>query len=157
MENYNKYQSEKWVEIQNEIEEDENSPSLMDEFKMMDIGEGMNRIEINENFVPKYLSRPSTDGKTPTPHRVVPDYLVNFEGYQMLVALYQGTQSHIGERCAYYLTDNGEIDMKFMMKDGEGSFMHSVLSGDVVGALRRGSQEYREILCDAIKERRLQI
>ncbi len=33
MENYNKYQSQEWVDIQNEIEEDENSPSIMDEFK----------------------------------------------------------------------------------------------------------------------------
>ena len=116
-----------------------------------------NKIEINEYFTPKYLSRPSTDGQTPTPHRVVPDYLVNWKGYQMLVALYQGTESHIGERCEYYLTDNGKIDKKFMMKKCEGSFMHSVLEGDVAGAIRRGNQEYREILCDAIKERRLEI
>ena len=75
----------------------------------------------------------------------------------MLVALYQGTDTHIGERCEYYLTDNGEIDMKFTMKKGEGSFMTSVLEGDVLGAIRRGSQEYRGILCDAIKERRLEV
>ena len=35
--------------------------------------------------------------------------------------------------------------------------MHSVLEGDVAGAIRSGSQRYREILCDAIKERRLEI
>lgn len=156
MEEYNKYQSQEWVEIQNEIEKDEKSPSMMDEFKP--------KIEINDYFIPKYMSRPSTDGRltsTKKGRKIISsaehDYLVNFKGYQMLVALYQGTDSHIGERCAYYLTDNGEIDMKFTMLKGEGSFMTSVLSGDVVGAIRRGSQEYRAILCDAIKERRLEI
>jgi hypothetical protein len=112
-----------------------------------------NQIEINTYFTPKYMGRTSKYDD----NRVTLDYLVNFKGYQMLVALYQGTDSHIGERCAYYLTDNGEIDMKFTMKRGEGSFMTSVLEGDVLGAIRRGSQEYRAILCDAIKERRLEI
>ncbi len=121
-----------------------------------------NQIEINEWITPRYLSRtvelaqclkknPSDDTRTEQ------DYLVNFKGYRMLVALYQGTRCHIGERCEYYLTDNGEIDKKFLMKSGEGSFMHSVLEGDVAGAIRRGSQNLREILCDAIKERRLEI
>ena len=32
--NYNKYQSQEWVNIQIEIEEDENSGSIMDEFKI---------------------------------------------------------------------------------------------------------------------------
>ena len=110
-----------------------------------------NQIEINEYFLPKYLSRAITSD-----NKIV-EHLVNFKGYQMLVALYQGTQCHIGERCEYYLTDNGKIDKKFMMKKCEGSFMHSVLEGDVAGAIRNGSQSYREILCDAIKERRLEI
>ena len=116
------------------------------------MGKLSNKIEINDYFIPKYMSRPTTDE-----FRVTPDYLVNWQGYQMLVALYQGTDTHIGERCEYYLTDNGEIDMKFTMKKGEGSFMTSVLEGDVLGAIRRGSQEYRGILCDAIKERRLEV
>ena len=116
-----------------------------------------NQIEINNYFTPKYLSRPLADGEHPTGHYKSNEYLVNWAGYQMLLALYQGTQCHIGERCAYYLTDNGDIDMKFTMKSGEGSFMTSVLEGDVLGAIRRGSQNYREILCDAIKERRLEI
>ena len=30
---YNKYQSEEWVTIQQEMEDDENSPSIMDQFK----------------------------------------------------------------------------------------------------------------------------
>ena len=30
---YEKYQSWEWVSIQQEMEEDENSPSIMDEFK----------------------------------------------------------------------------------------------------------------------------
>ena len=30
---YNKYQSWEWVNIQIEMEEDENSPSIMDDFK----------------------------------------------------------------------------------------------------------------------------
>tara|TARA_A100001391_G_scaffold151040_3_gene108572 strand:- start:321 stop:737 length:417 start_codon:yes stop_codon:yes gene_type:complete len=114
-----------------------------------------NQIEINEYFLPKYLSRDAYQGYDMS--TVTPEYLVNFKGYQMLVALYQGTQCHIGERCEYYLTDNGKIDKKFMMKKCEGSFMHSVLEGDVAGAIRNGSQSYREILCDAIKERRLEI
>ena len=133
-----------------------------------------NKIEINNYFVPKCLSRPikSLAGEKYETGRS--EFLVNWQGYQMLVALtvalcnnihdidglsnlnYE-TDSHIGERCAYYLTDNGEIDMKFIMKKGEGSFMTSVLEGDVMGAIRRGSQQYREILCDAIKDRRLEV
>ena len=31
---YNRYQSQEWVNIQNEIDEDENSGSIMDEFKI---------------------------------------------------------------------------------------------------------------------------
>tara|TARA_Y100000114_G_scaffold110844_1_gene104526 strand:- start:18464 stop:18880 length:417 start_codon:yes stop_codon:yes gene_type:complete len=133
-----------------------------------------NKIEINEYFVPKCLSRPLADGVHPTGHYKSYEYLVNWEGYQMLVVLTTAlcknindmdglsnlnyeSDSYIGSRCAYYLTDNGEIDMKFTMKKGEGSFMTSVLEGDVLGAIRRGSQEYREILCDAIKERRLNV
>ena len=121
-----------------------------------------NQIEINEYYTPHYLSRLAYQGSDES--TATPEWLVTFKGYQMLVALYQGTQSkllspqcHIGERCEYYLTDNGKIDKKFMMKKCEGSFMHSVLEGDVAGAIRRGSQRYREILCDAIKERRLEI
>lgn len=114
-----------------------------------------NQIEINEYFLPKYLSRKAYQGYDES--TVIPEWLVNFKGYQMLLALYQGTRCHIGERCEYYLTDNGKIDKKFMMKKMEGSFMHSVLEGDVAGAIRNGSQNYREILCDAIKERRLEI
>ena len=30
---YNKYQSQEWIEIQQEMEEDENSASIMDQFK----------------------------------------------------------------------------------------------------------------------------
>lgn len=112
-----------------------------------------NKIEINDYFIPKYMSRKAY----PVENLAHRQWLVNFKGYQMLVALYQGTDSHIGERCEYYLTDNGQIDMKFTMKTGEGSFMTSVLEGDVLGAIRRGSQEYRGILCDAIKERRLEV
>ena len=114
-----------------------------------------NKIEINDYFIPKYMSRKAYQGYDES--TVTQEFLVNFKGYQMLVALYQGTDTHIGERCEYYLTDNGEIDMKFTMKTGEGSFMTSVLEGDVLGAIRRGSQEYRGILCDAIKERRLEV
>jgi hypothetical protein len=33
MDYYKKYQSQEWVDIQNELEEDENSASIMDEFK----------------------------------------------------------------------------------------------------------------------------
>jgi len=33
MDYYKKYQSQEWVDIQNEIEEDENSASIMDEFR----------------------------------------------------------------------------------------------------------------------------
>lgn len=33
MRNYDKYQSWEWVNIQEEMEEDENSPSIMDDFK----------------------------------------------------------------------------------------------------------------------------
>ena len=33
MRNYDKYQSWEWVNIQAEMEEDENSPSIMDDFK----------------------------------------------------------------------------------------------------------------------------
>ena len=33
MDYYKKYQSEDWVKIQNEIEKDENSASIMDEFR----------------------------------------------------------------------------------------------------------------------------
>ena len=121
-----------------------------------------NKIEIYDYATPHYLSRTVELAeclkKNPSDKtRTMLEFLVTFKGYQMLVALYQGTDSHIGERCAYYLTDNGEIDMKFTMKRGEGSFMTSVLEGDVLGAIRRGSQEYRAILCDAIKERRLEI
>ena len=111
---------------------------------------------LNEYFVPKHLSRISKNYQEYQSNEPL-EYLVNWQGYQMLVALYIGTDTHIGERCEYYLTDNGEIDRKFTMKSGEGSFMTSVLEGDVLGAIRRGSQEYREILCDAIKERRLEI
>ncbi len=107
------------------------------------------RIELNDSYTPHYLSRKDKA------HQY--EYLTSFKGYQMLVALYQGTDSHIGSRCAYYLMDNEELNMKFHMKKSEGGFMSAVLDGDVVGAIRRGSQDYREILCDAIKERRLEI
>tara|TARA_R110000744_G_scaffold261688_1_gene376331 strand:+ start:25 stop:126 length:102 start_codon:yes stop_codon:yes gene_type:complete len=30
---YSKYQSQEWVTIQQEMEDDENSPSIMDQFK----------------------------------------------------------------------------------------------------------------------------
>jgi len=131
-----------------------------------------NKIEINEYFVPKCLGRPYKSPVTDVTRGH--EFLVNWQGYQMLVVLtvalcknindidglsnlnYQ-SDSYIGSRCAYYLTDNGEIDMKFTMKKGEGSFMTSVLEGDILGAIRRGSQQYREILCDAIKERRLEV
>ena len=33
MDYYKKYQSQEWVDIQNELEEDEKSASIMDEFK----------------------------------------------------------------------------------------------------------------------------
>lgn len=33
MRNYDKYQLWEWVNIQEEMEEDENSPSIMDDFK----------------------------------------------------------------------------------------------------------------------------
>tara|TARA_R110000850_G_scaffold94331_1_gene198992 strand:+ start:352 stop:483 length:132 start_codon:yes stop_codon:yes gene_type:complete len=34
LDDYSKYQSEEWVNIQIEMEEDENSGSIMDEFKI---------------------------------------------------------------------------------------------------------------------------
>ena len=107
------------------------------------------KIELNDCYTPHYLSRKDDSNQY--------EYLTSFKGYQMLVALYQGTDSHIGQRCAYYLMDNDELTMKFHMKSSEGGFMSAVLNGDVAGAINRGSQDYREILCDAIKERRLEL
>ncbi len=49
MDYYKKYQSEEWVKIQNEIEKDENSASIMDEFRDNNKKTGMT-TEINHKL-----------------------------------------------------------------------------------------------------------
>jgi len=84
--------------------------------------------------------------------------IFNYKAYTMLVALAKYSPNcHIGGRALYYLLDNGELDTKKHMLEMEGGFMTAILKGDLLLSLKRGSGNYVDALCEAIKKNEIEI
>ena len=89
----------------------------------------------------------------------VPSYiqdLFEYKAYSMLIAIGNySTNDYTKSRAIYYLMDNGELDYKRHMIEGEGGFMSAVLRGDLLLALRRADEGGYQALCEALTNREL--